>query len=642
MRALLDNSPFTPEEPASRKRKLAAILHADVTGFSRLMGKDEAGTHRALGELRGAVDPLIMAHGGRIVGTAGDSLLADFSSVVDALTCAVEMQRVSRAINDPIALERRLELRIGVNLGDVIVDGDDIFGDGVNIAARLEALAQPGTVCISQTVYDQVRNKLDLDYRSLGSHRVKNIAEPVRAYAVGVAAERARPRGRRTLLVAAAGAAGLVLAGLVAWAFHGGAGWELLGRGAAPKPAEVASLVAPARLAGRPQVAVLPFKNLSGDAGQDFFSDGITEDVITALGRFSNLLVVAKSASFQYKGRNLAPAEIGRLLDARYLLEGSVRRAGDRVRVGAELTEAATGRHVWSETYDAEVKDIFGVQDDIARRVVGAAAVRLTRFERDRAFAKPTKSLAAYEYVLRGREHLSRATHGSNDQAQDLFQHAIDLDPSYAAAYAELGLSLIEAVSSGWTEFVADDLARAETLGQKALSLDPTSTAGYRLLAEVHMNRGQFDLALGQTDRALEINPNDAESFAARGAILAWAGRAEEALPWIEGALRIDPANARAAFYLGMTYYFIDRYSEAVDAMDRALAGNLGRNTQLMGRTFLAAAYGELERGQDAERERTAVMRMAPFLSTERFASQFGTPEARAHMLDGLTKAGFH
>jgi tetratricopeptide (TPR) repeat protein len=220
------------------------------------------------------------------------------------------------------------------------------------------------------------------------------------------------------------------------------------------------------------------------------------------------------------------------------------------VRVTTDLTEAATARHVWSETYDAEVKDIFGVQDDIARRVVGAAAVRLTRFERDRAFAKPTESLAAYEYVLRGREHLSRATRGSNDEAQDLFQHAIDLDPSYAAAYAELGLSLIEAVSSGWTEFVADDLARAETLGQKALSLDPTSAAGYRLLAEVHMNRGQFDLALGQTDRALEINPSDAESFAARGAILAWAGRAEEALPWVEGALRIDPANARAAFYL--------------------------------------------------------------------------------------------
>ena len=298
-------------------------------------------------------------------------------------------------------------MRIGVNLGDVIVDGDDIFGDGVNIAARLEALAQPGTVCISQTVYDQVRNKLDLDYRPLGSHRVKNIAEPVRAYAVGLPAAVPRPKRGRRPLAAVAAAVALVVAGLAAWALYAGAGRELLGLGAAPKPVEVASLAAPARLAGRPSVAVLPFKNLSGDAGQDFFSDGITEDVISALGRFSNLLVVAKSASFQFKGRSLAPAEIGRLLDARYLLEGSIRRAGDRIRVNVELTEAATGLHVWSETYDAEVKDIFAVQDDIARRVVGAAAVKLTRFERERVLAKPTNSLAAYEYVLHGREFLS-------------------------------------------------------------------------------------------------------------------------------------------------------------------------------------------------------------------------------------------
>src|SRR6266850_1108958 len=252
------------------------------------------------------------------------------------------MQRAAHALNDPLPPERRLELRIGVNLGDVIVDGDSIFGDGVNTAVRLEGLAQPGTICISHTVYDQVRNKLDLDYRPLGSHRVKNIAEPVRAYAVGVPTAAPRPRRGRRPLVAAAGAASLVAAGLVAAALYAGAGRELLGLGATSKPVEVASLAAPARFAQRPSVAVLPFKNLSGDAGQDFFSDGITEDVITALGRFSNLLVIAKSASFPFKGSKALPAEIGRLLDARYLLEGSIRRAGDRLRVNAELTEAAT------------------------------------------------------------------------------------------------------------------------------------------------------------------------------------------------------------------------------------------------------------------------------------------------------------
>ena len=628
-------------ELGGRNRKLAAILHADVAGFSRLMGLDEAGTHRVLGELRRAVDPLIASQGGRIVGTAGDSLLADFSSVVDALNCAVEIQLAARAINDPIPPDRRLELRIGVNLGDVIVDGGDIFGEGVNIAARLQALARPGTVCISHTVYEEVKHKLDLDYHPLGSHRVKNIAEPVRAYAVGVSAVPGRAGKRRRLLAAAAAVCGLIAAGLVAWTLHTGAGRDLLGW-AAPNPVEVAGLAAPHRLAGRPSVAVMPFKNLSTDAGQDFFSAGITEDVITALGRFSNLLVVAKSASFQLKDRNLSPAEIGRLLDVRYLLEGSVRRAGDRLRVNVELTEAATGRNVWSEVYDAEVKDIFDVQQDIARRVVGAAAVKLTRFERDRALAKPTESLAAYEYVLRGREHFSRTTRDSNDEAQDMFQRAIDLDPSYAAAYAELGLTLIEAVVSGWTGFIADDLARAETLAQKALLLDSASTSAYRLLAEVHLARRRFDLALGQIDRALEINPSDAESFLTRGTILVWAGRATEALPWLEGALRLDNASARATVLLGTAYYFLDRYSASVEAMDHALLGSLGRNTQITGRSVLAAAYAQLDRRPDAERERSAAMRIAPNLDAERFASQFGTQTAHDHMLEGLKKAGFH
>jgi adenylate cyclase len=628
-------------ELGGRNRKLAAILHADVVGFSRLMGLDEAGTHRVLGELRRAVDPLIASHGGRIVGTAGDSLLADFSSVVDALNCAVEIQLAARAINDPMPPDRRLELRIGVNLGDVIVDGGDIFGEGVNIAARLQALARPGTVCISHTVYEEVKHKLDLDYQSLGSHRVKNIAEPVRAYAVGVSAVPGRAGKQRRLLAAATAVCGLIAAGLVAWTVHTGAGRDLLGW-AAPNPVEVAGLAAPHRLAGRPSVAVMPFKNLSTDAGQDFFSAGITEDVITALGRFSNLLVVAKSASFQLKDRNLSPAEIGRLLDVRYLLEGSVRRAGDRLRVNVELTEAATGRNVWSEAYDAEVKDIFDVQQDIARRVVGAAAVKLTRFERDRALAKPTESLAAYEYVLRGRENFSRTTRDSNDEAQDMFQRAIDLDPSYAAAYAELGLTLIEAVASGWTGFIADDLARAETLAQKALLLDSASTSAYRLLAEVHLARRRFDLALGQIDRALEINPSDAESFLTRGTILVWAGRAAEALPWLEGALRLDNANARATVLLGTAYYFLDRYSASVEAMDHALAGGLGRNTQITGRSVLAAAYAQLDSRLDAERERGAAMRIAPNLDAERFASQFGTQTAHDHMLEGLKKAGFH
>jgi adenylate cyclase len=633
--------PESPQQAPSRKRKLAAILHADVVAFSRLMGEDEAGTHQSLGRLRRAVDPLIIADGGRIVGTAGDSVLADFSSVVDALNCALEMQRAARAINDTISPERRLELRIGVNLGDVIVDGDDIFGDGVNIAARLQALAKPGTVCISQTVYEHVRNKLDFRYRPLGSHRVKNIAEPVRAYAVEVTGSARRRRRRRWPLVAATGAAAVVAAGVSVWALRADVGRYLFDIGSAGKPVEVATLASAARLEARPSVAVVPFKNLSGDAAHEFFNDGITEDVIAALARFSNLLVISKSSSFRFKGSDAAPAEIGRLLNARYLLDGSIRRSGNRVRVGVQLTEAATGRLVWSETYNAEIDDIFAVQETIAKSVVGAAAVELTRFERERALAKPTSNLAAYEYVLRGRGAMSHDTRDSNYEASGLFQRAIDLDPTYADAYAALGFAYFEAVVSGWSEFRTDDLERAEALAKKALVLDPATTRAYHVLSQINVFRKRYDLALAQIDRALEFNPSDADNYTYRGTILVWAGRAAEALPWLEGALRFDRANGFAATKLCMAYYFLRRYAEAVDACDRGLSQKVGRNTQMMVRPVLAAAYAALERPEDAKRERAIVGRLWPFFDARTFAAQFGTEEARNHVLEGMKKAGF-
>jgi adenylate cyclase len=612
-----------------------------VVAFSRLMGEDDTGTHQALGRLRQAVDPLIVAQNGRIVGTAGDSLLADFSSVVDALNCAVEMQQAARAINDPIPPERRLELRIGVNLGDVIVDGDNIFGDGINIAARLQALAKPGTICISQTVYEQVKNKLNFRYHPLGSHRVKNIVEPVRAYLVEVAATARRRRRRRWPLVAATGGAAIVAAGLSVWALHADVGRHLFGFGSVAKPVEVATLASAARLEARPTVAVLPFKNLSGDAAHDFFCDGITEDVIAALGRFSNLLVISKSSSFPFKDSKSAPAEIGRLLNARYLLDGSIRRSGNRVRVGVQLTEATSGRLLWSETYNAEIDSIFAVQDTIAKSVVGAAAVELTRFERERALAKPTSNLAAYEYVLRGRGVVLHDTRDSNDEASELFQRAIDLDPTYADAYAALGFSYYEAVVSGWSEFRPEDLERAEALAKKALALDPATTRAYQVLGVINLFRKRYDLALAQIDRALEFNPSDADNYAYRGSILVFAGRAAEALPWLEGALRFDRANGYAAATLCMAYYFLRRYTEAVDACDRGLSQKLGRNTQMMTRPTLAAVYAALDRPQDAMRERAIVARLWQFLDARTFATQFGTEEAQNFMLEGLKKAGF-
>ena len=528
-------------EAGARKLKLAAILHADVAGFSRLMGNDEAGTHRALGELRRAVDPLIAAHEGRIVGTAGDSLLADFSSVVDALACAVAMQDASRAINENVPPNRRLELRIGVNLGEVIVDGDNIFGNGVNIAQRLETLARPGAICISQTVYEQVRGRLELDYRPLGTHRVKNIAAPVRAYEVGGANRHGHP-SRRFLLVGV-GAAAVVLVFLVGWALLSLAGRDLRLHGASSPAAAITGFASSP--AG---VAVLPFRNLTGDSARDSTADGINEDVTAALGHFPELVVAARSASSQVERRNLAPAEIGRLLDARYLLEGNLRRDGDRLRFNAELTEAATGRHIGSEAYDPEGKDAA-----IAPDIAGATAAKLTRFEQERVLSKPLDSLTAYETVVRGRVVLSHATRSANDEAVKLLERAIVLDPNYAPAYAALAEAYWISVVSGWTEFRMEDTEKAEQLAQKALALAPNTTSAYRLLAVIASARQRYDLALAHVDRALQINPNDAENDLMRGQILLASGRPDEAVAWLERALRLDGANGFGAFQLGET-----------------------------------------------------------------------------------------
>jgi adenylate cyclase len=630
---------------AVRQRKLAALLCADVAGYSRLMGLDEAGTYTSLSRLRAAIDPLIAAHGGRVVSTAGDGLLADFVSVVDALSCAVAMQDVAAQLNQPLPPERRLELRIGVNLGDVIVGNDgDLYGDGVNIAARLEALASPGSICLSQTVYDQVRNKLDLIYQPLGAHRVKNIADPVRVYAVGHdAGSLARQWSVPPRL--------LVVAALLALAFAGAAGaWRLgyrppvpiVGFGATPQNPAVADLATPARMAERTTVAVLPFRNLSSQPGQDFFSDGITEDIINALGRFSNLLVAAKSASFQFNGKNASPEEIGRALDVRYLVEGSVRRDGDRLRIAVELTEAANGFHLWSDDYNAEMKDVFAVQDEITKRIVGAAAVKLTEFERNRVSRKPTANLAAYEFLLRGRANgLVNKTRIANDQARALYQRAIELDPNYAEAYAALGWTRYEAAVSGWTEFPKDEVKQAQELAQKALALDQSTTNAHRLLAVIDVSRGNYDRALIELDRALALNPSASDNFQERGSVLLWSGKPLEAVPWLEATLRLDGTASRAAFLLGAAKYFLRDYAEATLALDRALSSSPGRAVELNARAVLAATYANLGQPDQAARERGTIERLAPFFDAERFAAQFGTQRTRDDILAGLREAGF-
>ena len=485
---------------AVRQRKLTAILCADIAGFSRLMGEDEAATYETLSRLRRAIDPLISSHDGRLVSTAGDGLLADFGSVVDALSCALDIQDAARSVNEPLPPGRRLELRIGVNLGDVIVaDDNDLFGNGVNVAARLQTLASPGGICLSQPVYDQVHNKLALDYRPLGAHRVKNIAEPVRAYSVGT--ERPlltiRRVSRRSATIASICALILASAGLLAWLWGGPATPKA--PVAAVRATAVATLALPARLAERTSVAVLPFKNLSPETGQDYLSDGITEDIINALGRFPNLLVASKSASFQLKGRNLSPEEAGRALNVRYLVEGSVRREGNDLRIAVELTDAASGFDLWSDTYNGEFKDVFSLQDQITQRIVGSTAVKLTRAERQRVLRTPTANLTAYELVLRGRAGLTNPTQAANDAARALLQRAVKLDPNYAEAYAALG----------WTHY--DDRALAGDPGRMVrINAHPVLAAAYARQGE--------QLEMGREHAAvLRLSPFfDSERFAAQ------------------------------------------------------------------------------------------------------------------------------
>jgi adenylate cyclase len=624
------------------KRRLAAILSADIAGYSRLMGEDEVGTHRTLSAYLRVTEALIAAHDGRVVGTAGDGMLAEFPSAVDAVTCAVEIQRQLEQENAGLPPDRCMRFRIGINLGDVIVDGADIFGDGVNVVARLQALAEPGGLCISGSVHEQVRNKLGFSYRPLGSQRVKNIAEPVRAFAVSETPSPSQGTGRRKALggyriaIALPSAMTLGIAAVMLWPLAPHRDTPAPGAPASVAVTSPSTIPVAAKLA----IAVLPFANLSNDATQDYFSDGLTEDLIAALGRFSGLAVIARSAVSRYKGSVPSQEEVVRALKVTYLVEGSVRKAGDQVRVTAQLTDVTTGVHLWSDRFDGEIKDVFAVQDEITRRIASALAIRVSQFEQDRAFAKPTESLAAYDLLLRGRERLAQRTRVANREARRLFERALAMDPRYAPAHAALGWTYFEEAKSGWTEFLDDAITRAESAARAAIDLDPVNESAYRLLGFARLFRGKNDLAIADLDRAIELNPSDAESHWMRGAVLMWSGRLDRAVEALETASRLGPNLASSAMNLGTTYYLQGRHEEAV----RVLEGGLSRDPDPLMRSYsyvaLAAAYGQLGRAEDAARAKAALAKLQPFFKVDSFLGQFKTAADRSYLAEGLRKAG--
>ncbi len=606
-------------------RKLAAILIADAVGYSRLMGADEEGVLKALKASRAIIEPLIAERDGRVFGGAGDSIVAEFPSAVGALASAMAIQEALASPGAPA-----MQFRIGINVGDVMIDGDNLYGDGVNVTERLQGLAEPGGICISASVHEQVRDRFPAAFVDLGEQQVKNIARAVRAYNVGPAGAPADPKTppRRPWLFAAAAA----LLAIVALAAYYG-----LPRTTAPMVAEPPQSQQSADIYGPPIIAVLPFANLSGDPDQNYFSDGLTEDIISALGRFSSIAVISKNAVFRNQGQPVDMKEIKETFKARYILEGSVRRSGDQVRVGAQLTDAMRNLHIWSEQYDRRLSDIFEVQDEITRSIVGTLAIKISRIEEERAFSNPTDNLDAYDYLLRGRAYLARRERSDNIEARALFEQALRLDERYAEAHTALGWTYYRQVTSGWVEFVSDSLHKAEEAALTAMRLNPQLSEPHQLLGLVYLARNEYDRAQAQLQRAIELNPSDAHSYAVAGVTLLWSGEAEEAIRMIETARRFDPLlQWRYLYQLGYAYFLIGQYEGAV----RILEPIASPGSDYMGFAGLAATYAMLGRDEEARQAAAEVKRRWPFFAVDSFVDQWADPEARAKMAEGLRMAG--
>lgn len=626
------------------KRKLSAIFSADVKGYSRLMGEDELATVETLKEYREVMGTLIRQFQGRVVDSPGDNLLAEFGSAVDAVECAVRVQEGLQTRNSELPENRRMEFRIGVNLGDVLEDGERIYGDGVNIAARIEGLAEGGGVCVSGTVYDQVKNKTSLGYEYLGEHAVKNIRDQVRVYRVLMEPESAGttvykrrrdiPGHRRkgaiiTFLVLVFG-----LAFAVVWHFY---------LRPEPQPApqkDEAEVVRAINGSSQPSIAVLPFTNMSGDAKQEYFSDGITENIITGLSKIPRILVIARNSSFTYKGKPVKIKKVGKELGVRYVLEGSVQKSGEKVRITAQLIDATTEKHVWAERYDRDLKDIFTLQDEITMEIVKALHMRLKGQERARGLAKGTSNLEAYLKLLQGTEIFNHQSPGHVEKTRDIAKEVIALDPEYPGGYTLLARTYLRELRHGSSQNPDEDLEQAFQLAQKALDRDATDIYGHTVLGQVHFRRNQIDEAIGEMEKAVALNPNSEDAINALGSMRLWMGEAQEAIALFTKAARLDPLHApKSHMRLARAYMYLGKHEEALDIL---LTLSRNEPDRIGIRLDLAACYAALGKEGEAKAETGEILKRRPDFSLESFAKglPYRDTEYKMNYLNLLRKAG--
>jgi adenylate cyclase len=626
--------------PESFKRKLTAILSADVKGYSRLMGDNEAETVKTLTSYRKIMGELIQQHRGHVIDSPGDNILAEFGSVVDAVQCSVAAQNEFKARNAELPESRRMEFRIGINLGDVIEEENRIYGDGVNIAARLEALADPGGICISKTAFDHIESKLPLGYQFLGEQTVKNIAKPVGAYKVLMeprvlpVEEKKKPKEvtfwQRKPVIAGAMAILIVIICVGVWNFY----WR------APKIEPASKEKMAFALPDKPSIAVLPFVNMSDDPKQEFFCDGMTEEIINALSRNPQILVVARNSTFMYKGKPVKIKQVSEELGVRYVLEGSIQRERDRIRVTAQLIDALSGYHVWAQRYDRPFKDILALQDEITIKIMSSLNVELKASDHARVMGKGAKNLDAYLKAIEARERVFRGTKEDNAVAKKLAEEAIALDPEYPRAYPLLAGTHMMDIRLGTTKSAKESLARAIELTKKGISLDELDGKPHAFLSRLYGIARQYEEGFSEAERALALDPNSPETSFQVGVFLMYAGKTEEAIQLFQKALRLNPFPPVAYHqFLSDAFRIAGRNDEAIAAAKQAV--QRGPKSTLS-RIALAAAFSAAGRNEEGRVAAAEVLKLNPNFSLEAYVKTVPIKDRSElnRLMDALRKAG--